>query len=256
MEKVLEKTADVVIFFIYLMSEFVWRWQGGDQAQSFKYTWHRRNYGERRVETPNIFKGDISPVWAESNITVFQKFPLAWFLSLIWAKLPLRDSIQPPSHPYWASGSWSGDRDLKTWPPCLSENCCVHDDMYLPSDFDGNEIWGHGIVWLWEDRTEVCAHLFGALLLVVGCFSFFRHWDFCNQRPMCHSQLLLVISTEKSAKGLLGLEIGSFQRGLWSGKTEMSPRAVSENPLLSNQALRNAYGHHIYLCFRQSFLSN
>lgn len=49
---------------------------------------------------------------------------------------------------------------------------------------------------------------------------------------------LLVISTEKSAKGLLGT--GLVQSGLWSVKMDLSLRAASESHLLSDQPLCDA----------------
>lgn len=49
-----------------------------------------------------------------------------------------------------------------------------------------------------------------------------------------------VISTEKSARSLIRLEIGLFQCGLWSGKTELSPWAAGESPSLPAQALCDA----------------
>lgn len=77
--------------------------------------------------------------------------------------------------------------------------------MYLPGDLDGNQIWGHGMVWIWEDRTEMCVHICSGLCC--------RWWDastsagtgvFCNQRPVCRSQLLSSarISHLKASSGL------------------------------------------------------
>jgi len=102
-------------------------------------------------------------------------------------------------------------------------------------------MWGRGMVRRRTGQRFVRAHVFVALLLVVGCFGFScQCWVFCNQRPVCRSQLLFVIRVEKSVRGLLGLEIGLFPRGLRSGKTELSPWAAGESPLLSDQVLCDA----------------
>lgn len=167
-------------------------------------------------------------------------------MGLIRAKLPPRDSIQPLSHPCWPAGAERpAGSSPGSWREPGSTSCCVRAAFEArvlnPVDFDGNEIWGRGMVRGRTGPRSVCAYLLGALPFVVGCFSFScRHRDFCNQRPTCRSQLLLVISTEKSARGLIGLEIGLFHRGLWSGKMELSPRAAGERPLLSDQELCDA----------------
>lgn len=147
-----------------------------------------------------------------------------------------------PSKPRMPSvGSWGlgscrlfSNSLVRTWLCKLLCPCCLWNTFIISLSW-----------WFWREpslgpwRVQEIACISSGL-----CSSW---WDVSSSllvlrffsSPMCCSQLLLVTSTEKSAKGLLGT--GLVQSGLWSGKMELSLWAAWESHSLLDQPLCDAF---------------